>query len=58
MSRVFATEFELDDPRIVMGPFIKAESVAEAKTVAYNYGLIIVGEITNILPEEEPRTIH
>ena len=47
---VYATEFLDDDPRVVLGPFIRTTSYKEAKLLAEKYGLIIVGEVTYFVP--------
>ena len=50
---VYSTEFLDDDPRVVLGPFIRTTSYKEAKLLAEKYGLIIVGEVTDFVPREE-----
>ena len=50
---IYATEFLDDDPRVVLGPFIKTTSYKEAKILAERYGLVIVGEGTDFVPKEE-----
>lgn len=52
MSKVFATEFDNDDKRIVMGPIIQADTIEEAVNTAEYYGLNIIGEITELLASE------
>jgi len=37
----------------LIGPYIKAESFEEAEKIAYEYELILVGEIHELLLEEE-----
>jgi hypothetical protein len=56
-DRVYATEFLEDDPRVVLGPFIKASTYKEAQNLAEHYGLIIVGEVTDFVPKQEV-TLH
>ena len=50
---IYATEFLDDDPRVVLGPFIKTTSYKEAKILAERYRLVIVGEVTDFVPKEE-----
>ena len=50
---IYATEFLDDDPRVVLGPFLKTTSYKEAKILAERYGLVIVGEVTDCVPKEE-----
>ncbi len=56
-DRIYATEFLEDDPRVVLGPFIKAGTYKEAQNLAEHYGLIIVGEVTDFVPQQEV-TLH
>ena len=56
-DRIYATEFLDDDPRVVLGPFIKAGPYKEAQNLAEHYGLIIVGEVTDFVPQQEV-TLH
>ncbi len=50
---IYATEFLDDDPRVILGPFIKATTYKEAQTIAEYYGLIIIGEVTDFVPKEK-----
>ena len=50
---IYATEFLDDDPRVVLGPFLKTTSYKEAKILAERYGLVIVGEVTDFVPKQE-----
>ena len=52
MTKVFATEFDNDDKRIVMAPIIQADTIEEAVNTAEYYGLNIIGEITELLASE------
>ena len=54
---IYATEFVDDDSRIVLGPFIKTSTYKEAQNLAEHYGLIIVGEVTDFVPQQEV-TLH
>ena len=56
-DRIYATEFLEDDPRVVLGPFIKAGTYKEAQNLAEHYSLIIVGEVTDFVPQQEV-TLH
>ena len=43
-----------------IGPYIKAETVAEANRIAIQYGLLVLGEIQELQHEVklEKKTIH
>jgi hypothetical protein len=49
----------LDNKKFI-GPYIRAESLAEAEKIAYEYELILVGELHELRTEEEEpkKVIH
>ena len=59
--KIFLTEVDniVENKRFI-GPYIKAESFEEAEKIAYEYELILVGEIHELLLEEEvqKKVIH
>jgi hypothetical protein len=59
--RIFLTEITdpLDNKKFI-GPYIRAESLAEAEKIAYEYQLILVGELHELRTEEEEpkKVIH
>ena len=59
--KIFLTE--INDPfgdKKFIGPYIRAESLAEAEKIAYEYELILVGELHELRTEEEEpkKVIH
>ena len=48
------------DNRTSLGPYIKAETVAEANRIAIQYGLLVLGEIQELQHEVkiEKKTVH
>jgi uncharacterized protein YdeI (BOF family) len=59
--KIFLTEVNdiVEDKRFI-GPYIKAESLDEAEKIAYEHELILVGELHELVTEEEykKRVIH
>jgi len=43
-----------------LGPYIKAENIAQANRIAIQYGLLVLGEIQELKHEElkKERTVH
>lgn len=58
--KVWITEFIEADAGVIIGPYIKAHTVAEANRVALEHGLLVIGEIHELKHSntEEDRTIH
>ncbi len=59
MTRLWITEHVNEDGAAI-GPYIKADTVAEANRIALQYGLLVLGEIQELEHEMklEDRTIH
>ena len=57
--KLWITEFVNEDGTGI-GPYIKAETVAEANRIAIQYGLLVLGEIQELQHEVklEKKTIH
>ena len=59
--KIFLTEVNdiVEDKRFI-GPYIKAESLDEAEKIAYEHELILVGELHELVTEEEykKRVVH
>ena len=59
MTRLWITEHVNEDGAAI-GPYIKAETVAEANRIAIQYGLLVLGEI-QVLQHDiqlEERKVH
>ena len=59
MTKLWITEHVNEDGAAI-GPYIKAETVAEANRIAIQYGLLVLGEIQELEHEVkiEERTVH
>ena len=59
MSKLWITEFVNEDGTGI-GPYIKANTVAEANRIAIQYGLLVLGEIQELEHEVKikERTVH
>ena len=59
MTRLWITEHVNEDGAAI-GPYIKADTVAEANRIAIQYGLLVLGEIQELEHEVElkERTVH
>ena len=57
--KLWITEF-VNEEGIGLGPYIKAETVAEANRIAIQYGLLVLGEIQELQHEVklEKRVVH
>ena len=57
--KLWITEFVNEDGAGI-GPYIKANTVAEANRIAIQYGLLVLGEIQELEHEVkiEKRTVH
>ena len=57
--KLWITEHVNEDGAAI-GPYIKAETVAEANRIAIQYGLLVLGEIQELEHEVklEERTVH
>ena len=47
MTKLWITEF-VNEEGIGLGPYIKADTVAEANRIAIQYGLLVLGEIQEL----------
>lgn len=59
--KIFLTEVnDIVENKRFIGPYIKAESLDEAEKIAYEHELILVGELHELVTEEEykKRVIH
>ncbi len=59
MTRLWITEHVNEDGAAI-GPYIKAETVAEANRIAIQYGLLVLGEIQELQNDIqlEERKVH
>jgi len=59
MTRIWITEHVNEDGAAI-GPYIKAETVAEANRIAIQYGLLVLGEIQELQHDIqlEERKVH
>ena len=59
MTKLWITEHVNEDGPAI-GPYIKANTVAEANRIAIQYGLLVLGEIQELEHEVElkERTVH
>lgn len=57
--KLWITEF-VNDEGVGIGPYIKANTVAEANRIAIQYGLLVLGEIQELEHEVkiEKKTVH
>lgn len=59
--KIFLTEVnDIVENKRFIGPYIKAQSFEEAEKIAYEHELILVGELHELITEEEKtkRVIH
>ena len=62
--KYWITEHISGDPSVVIGPYIKANTILQAEQIAVLYDLIVIGEIQELVHEpiikikEETRRIH
>ena len=59
MTRLWITEHVNEDGAAI-GPYIKAETVAEANRIAIQYGLLVLGEIQELQHDDsqQKRIVH
>ena len=57
--KLWITEF-VNEEGIGLGPYIKADTVAEANRIAIQYGLLVLGEIQELQHDTtvKKRTVH
>jgi|TARA_R110001592_G_scaffold45883_3_gene146462 hypothetical protein len=58
--KIWITEYIDDIPGILIGPYIKADTMIQAARIAVEHGLFVIGEIQELQHEDlkENRTIH
>jgi hypothetical protein len=57
--KIWITEYVESDKGILIGPYIKADSLEVANSIAIQYGLLVLGEIRELIHEPiEQRIIH
>ena len=58
--KLWITEYVDMDNRTSLGPYIKADTVAEANRIAIQYGLLVLGEIQELQHDTKvkERTLH
>lgn len=61
--KIFLTEvYDNEEDKVFIGPYIKAKNLEEAQKVAYDYKLLLVGEIHELIldanDERFTETIH
>ena len=59
VMKLWITE-HVDEDGAAIGPYIKAESIAQANRIAIQYGLLVLGEIQELEHEVKlkERTVH
>ena len=59
MTKLWITEF-VNEEGSGIGPYIKANTVAEANRIAIQYGLLVLGEIQELKHEDllKERMVH
>jgi len=59
MTKLWITEF-VNEEGIGLGPYIKADTVAEANRIAIQYGLLVLGEIQELQHDTtvKKRVVH
>ena len=57
--KLWITE-HVDEDGAAIGPYIKADNIAQANRIAIQYGLLVLGEIQELEHEVElkERTVH
>jgi len=58
--KLWITELVDTDQGASIGPYIKADTIAQANRIAIQYGLLVLGEIQELEHEVElkARTVH
>ena len=60
MSKLWITELADEQEGASIGPYIKADTVAQANRIAIQYGLLVLGEIQELQHDTqlEKRKVH
>ena len=58
--KIWITEYINETPGVLIGPYIKANSMLEASRIAIEHGLFVIGEIQELerAELEDERIIH
>ena len=58
--KLWITELADDNEGASIGPYIKAETIAQANRIAIQYGLLVLGEIQELKHEDllKERMVH
>ena len=58
--KIWLTEYvETNNNGILLGPYIKADSIEKANSIAIQYGLLVLGELQELIHEPIiDRTVH
>lgn len=58
--KLWITELADDNEGAAIGPYIRAETIAQANRIAIQYGLLVLGEIQELKHEDllKERTVH
>ena len=58
--KIWITEYINGSPGVLIGPYIKAETMSEASRIAIEHGLFVIGEIQELRHEEikKDRIVH
>ena len=60
MNKLWITEYIDAHEGIAIGPYIKADTIAQASRIAIQYGLLVLGEIQELQHDEQEikRLVH
>jgi hypothetical protein len=53
MNKLWITEYIDAHEGIAIGPYIKADTIAQASRIAIQYGLLVLGEIQELQHDEQ-----
>jgi len=56
--KIWITEYADNTRGILIGPYIKADSIEKANRIAIQYGLIVLGEIQELIHEAEEESVR
>lgn len=60
MTKLWITEYIDAHEGVAIGPYIKADTIAQASRIAIQYGLLVLGEIQELQHDTtvKKRTVH
>ena len=60
VMKLWITELADNNEGAAIGPYIRAETIAQANRIAIQYGLLVLGEIQELKHEDllKERTVH